>query len=110
MALRLWILKSAPASTWKEPVWGCLVGWHLSRHPTSGSSPGSIPIYGSRRILAMNEMVQFLERHDSWLLIAAVLGRQACLPIPANLLLVAAGALARSGKLSFAEAIFLSTT
>jgi membrane protein DedA with SNARE-associated domain len=57
----------------------------------------------------MNEMVQFLERHDCWLLIAAVLGRQACLPIPANLLLVAAGALARSGKLSFAEAIFLST-
>ncbi|HKA00023.1 MAG TPA: VTT domain-containing protein [Candidatus Solibacter sp.] len=30
---------------------------------------------------------------------AAVLGRQACLPVPANLLIVAAGALARTGEL-----------
>lgn len=57
----------------------------------------------------MNEIVQFVARHDYWLLIAAILGRQACLPIPANLLLVAAGALARSGRLSASETIGLST-
>jgi membrane protein DedA with SNARE-associated domain/rhodanese-related sulfurtransferase len=48
----------------------------------------------------MHETVQFLERHDYWVLVGAILGRQACLPIPANLLLVAAGALARSGRLT----------
>ena len=48
----------------------------------------------------MNDIVQFLARHESWLLIGAVLARQACLPIPANLVLIAAGALARSGNLS----------
>lgn len=57
----------------------------------------------------MNEIVQFVARHDYWLLVGAILGRQACLPIPANLLLVAAGALARSGKLSVVETIGLST-
>ena len=51
----------------------------------------------------MSEMVQFLARHGYWLLICAVLGRQACLPIPANLILVAAGALARSGKLNLSR-------
>lgn len=48
----------------------------------------------------MHETVQFLAQHDYWLLIGAVLGRQACLPIPASLIFVAAGALARSGRLS----------
>src|SRR5579862_7981910 len=48
----------------------------------------------------MHEMVQFLARHGYWLLVGSVLGRQACLSIPANLILVAAGALAHSGKLS----------
>jgi len=56
----------------------------------------------------MNETVHFLERHGYWLLAGAVLGRQACLPIPANLLLVAAGALAHSGKLSLAAILTLS--
>ena len=40
-----------------------------------------------------NGTVQFLARYDYWLLIGAVLGRQACLPIPANLVLVTASAL-----------------
>lgn len=48
----------------------------------------------------MKETVHFLAQHGYWLLFAAVLGRQACLPVPANLIVVAAGALARSGKLS----------
>jgi len=56
----------------------------------------------------MNEIVQFLARHGYWLLFGAVLGRQACLPIPANLVLLAAGALARSGRLSLSGAIGLS--
>jgi membrane protein DedA with SNARE-associated domain/rhodanese-related sulfurtransferase len=56
----------------------------------------------------MHETVQFLERHGYWLLAGAVLGRQACLPIPANLLLLAAGALARSGSLSLSRAVGLA--
>jgi membrane protein DedA with SNARE-associated domain/rhodanese-related sulfurtransferase len=56
----------------------------------------------------MNDIVQFLARHESWVLIAAVLGRQACLPIPANLVVIAAGALARSGNLSLPRIFFLS--
>lgn len=56
----------------------------------------------------MNETLQFLAQHGYWMLVGAVLGRQACLPIPANLVLVAAGALAHSGKLSFSSSIVLS--
>jgi membrane protein DedA with SNARE-associated domain/rhodanese-related sulfurtransferase len=51
-----------------------------------------------------------LEEHGYWLLFGAVLGRQACLPIPANLFLVAVGAVARSGKLSLPCAVTLSVT
>jgi hypothetical protein len=50
----------------------------------------------------MHETVRFLEQHGYWLLVGAVVGRQACLPIPANLFLVAAGGLARTGTLSIA--------
>ena len=56
----------------------------------------------------MNETLHFVERHGYWLLIAAILGRQACFPIPANLFLVAAGALARSRKLDLGETIAIS--
>jgi membrane protein DedA with SNARE-associated domain/rhodanese-related sulfurtransferase len=56
----------------------------------------------------MNETVHFLAHHGYWLLFGAILGRQACLPVPANLFLVAAGALARSGKLSLSSAVALS--
>lgn len=56
----------------------------------------------------MNETVQFLEQHDYWLLPGAALGRQACLPIPANLLFLGAGALARSGRLSLTGNFALS--
>ena len=47
----------------------------------------------------MKETVQFLAHHGYWLLAVAVFGRQACLPVPANLLLVAAGALSHMGDL-----------
>ena len=56
----------------------------------------------------MNETMSFLARHGYWLLVGAVLARQACLPIPTNLLLVAAGALARSKELSLSVTLFLS--
>lgn len=38
----------------------------------------------------MTEMFQALAKYGYWLLFVSVLGRQACLPVPANLLLVAA--------------------
>jgi membrane protein DedA with SNARE-associated domain/rhodanese-related sulfurtransferase len=56
----------------------------------------------------MNETVHFLARHGYWLLVGAVLGRQAVLPIPAGVFLVAAGALARSGRLSLSGIVGLS--
>jgi membrane protein DedA with SNARE-associated domain len=56
----------------------------------------------------MNEIVQLLTLHGYWLLFAALFARQACLPVPANLLLLAAGALAGFGRLSFADILALS--
>ena len=56
----------------------------------------------------MNETVQFIAQHGYWLVFGAILGRQACLPIPANLFLVGAGALARSGKFSLSATLGLS--
>jgi len=44
----------------------------------------------------MNETLHFLEQHGYWVLAAAIVGRQACFPVPAELFLPAAGALARS--------------
>jgi membrane protein DedA with SNARE-associated domain len=56
----------------------------------------------------VHETLNFLAQHGYWLLAGAVLGRQACLPIPANLFLVAAGALSRSGRISLSESVGLS--
>lgn len=56
----------------------------------------------------MNEMVGFLAKHGYWILFISVLGRQACLPVPANLLLLAGGALAGLGKLSFVNIVAVS--
>ena len=53
----------------------------------------------------MNESMEFLARHHYWLLVSAVLGRQACLPIPTALFLVAAGALSRAGRLSLSGTV-----
>jgi membrane protein DedA with SNARE-associated domain/rhodanese-related sulfurtransferase len=49
----------------------------------------------------MSGMVELMAKHGYWMLFAALLGRQACLPVPANLLLLAAGALAGIGRLNF---------
>jgi membrane protein DedA with SNARE-associated domain/rhodanese-related sulfurtransferase len=56
----------------------------------------------------MHETLHFLARHGYLLLAGSVLGRQACLPIPANLFLIAAGALAHDGKLNFSLAVAVS--
>ena len=56
----------------------------------------------------MHDTIRFLAQYDYWLLLGAILGRQACLPIPANLVVVAAGALARSEKLTPAGSVGLS--
>jgi membrane protein DedA with SNARE-associated domain/rhodanese-related sulfurtransferase len=53
----------------------------------------------------MKQMVEFLAQHGYWVLFVSVLGRQACLPVPASLVLVAAGALAGLGKLNLAGII-----
>jgi membrane protein DedA with SNARE-associated domain len=53
----------------------------------------------------MKQVVEFLARHGYWVLFLSVLGRQACLPVPANLLLLAAGALVGLGKLNLASII-----
>jgi membrane protein DedA with SNARE-associated domain/rhodanese-related sulfurtransferase len=50
----------------------------------------------------MKQMVEFLAQHGYWVLFVSVLCRQACLPVPANLLVLAAGALAGLGKLNLA--------
>ena len=56
----------------------------------------------------MNEMVHFLARHGYWLVFVSLLGGQAGLPVPGNLIVLAAGALAASGNLSFAAIVVLS--
>src|SRR5277367_1926901 len=56
----------------------------------------------------MNEIVELLTQYGYWLLFASLIGRQACLPVPANLLLLAAGALAGFGRLSFVEILAFS--
>ena len=53
----------------------------------------------------MKQMAEFLAQHGYWVVFVAVLGRQACLPVPANLLLLAAGGLAGLGELNVAGII-----
>jgi membrane protein DedA with SNARE-associated domain/rhodanese-related sulfurtransferase len=56
----------------------------------------------------MNEIVELLTKYGYWLLFATLIGRQACLPLPGNLLLLAAGALAGFGRLNFVEIVAFS--
>src|SRR6516165_11780134 len=58
----------------------------------------------------MNAIVQFLVKHGYSVLFAAVFARQMCLPVPALLFLIAAGALAGSGRLSLVAALGLAVT
>ena len=55
----------------------------------------------------MNQIVQYLARHGYPVLFASVFARQLCLPIPAILFLLAAGAMAGNGKLNLARVIAL---
>ena len=48
----------------------------------------------------MNQLTEFLIKHGYWVLFVSVVCRQACLPVPTNLLLLAAGALAGLGRLN----------
>jgi membrane protein DedA with SNARE-associated domain/rhodanese-related sulfurtransferase len=59
---------------------------------------------------SLNHLVELLERHGYWVLFVSVVGRQACLPLPTNLLLLAAGALAGLGRLNFLAIIAYSVT
>ena len=56
----------------------------------------------------MNEIIHHLERHSYSLLFACVFVRQAGLPVPAILFLVAAGTLAGNGYLSIAIILCVS--
>jgi membrane protein DedA with SNARE-associated domain/rhodanese-related sulfurtransferase len=56
----------------------------------------------------MNDMVHFLARHGYWLVFVSLLGGQAGLPVPGNLILLAAGALAAAGRLNLAAIVVLS--
>jgi membrane protein DedA with SNARE-associated domain/rhodanese-related sulfurtransferase len=58
----------------------------------------------------MNRMIELLVEHGYWVLFVSVIGRQACLPLPTNLLLLAAGALAGLGKLNLWVIIAYSVT
>jgi membrane protein DedA with SNARE-associated domain len=55
-------------------------------------------------------MVEFLAKHGYWVLFVAVLGRQACVPLPADLIMLAAGALAGLGRLSLVSIVTVSVT
>lgn len=58
----------------------------------------------------MTAILQFILRHGYPILFAAVFARQIGLPVPAPAFLIAAGALACSGRLSLVPALALSVT
>ena len=56
----------------------------------------------------MNAIVQLLVKHGYLVLFASVFARQMCLPVPAILFLIAAGALAGAGRMTLAVALGLA--
>src|SRR5215470_3542062 len=56
----------------------------------------------------MGDTLQFLVKHGYIILFASVLAQQLGLPLPSTPFIVAAGALARSGQLSFGATIFIA--
>src|SRR5262249_22338398 len=56
----------------------------------------------------MGDTVQFLVKHGYIVLFASVLAQQLGLPLPSTPFIVAAGALAHSGQLSFTAALFIA--
>ena len=55
----------------------------------------------------MEDTLQFLVKHGYLVLFASVLAQQLGVPLPSTPFIIAAGALAHSGKLSFAAALFV---
>jgi membrane protein DedA with SNARE-associated domain len=56
----------------------------------------------------MNAIVQYLVNHGYSVVFASVFARQLCLPVPALLFLITAGALAGSGRMILAVALALA--
>src|ERR1700689_3612165 len=56
----------------------------------------------------MNAIVQLLVKHGYSVLFASVFARQMCLPVPAILFLIGAGALAGAGRMTLAVALGLA--
>jgi membrane protein DedA with SNARE-associated domain/rhodanese-related sulfurtransferase len=56
----------------------------------------------------MNAIVQLIVKHGYSIMFASVFARQMCLPVPAILFLIAAGALASSGRMTLAVALGLA--
>ena len=56
----------------------------------------------------MNDTLQFLVKHGYIVLFASVLAQQLGLPLPSTPFIIAAGALAHAGQLSFAAVLFLA--
>src|SRR5215475_7415835 len=56
----------------------------------------------------MSDTLHFLARHGYIVLFASVLAQQLGIPLPSTPFIVAAGALAHTGQLSFGAAIFVA--
>jgi len=56
----------------------------------------------------MSDTLQYLVRHGYIVLFASVLAQQLGVPLPSTPFIVAAGALAHTGQLSFGAAIFVA--
>src|SRR5258705_12991056 len=56
----------------------------------------------------MSDTLQFLARHGYIVLFASVLAQQLGVPLPSTPFIIAAGALAHTGQLSFGAAIFVA--
>src|ERR1700738_2672348 len=70
--------------------------------------PGICDNRGGAGGTAMNAIVQLLVKHGYSVLFASVFARQMWLPVPAILVLIAAGALAASGRMTLAVALGLA--
>jgi len=56
----------------------------------------------------MSDTLQYLAKHGYIVLFASVLAQQLGLPLPSTPFIIAAGALAHSGQLSFGLAVFVA--
>ena len=56
----------------------------------------------------MSDTLHFLARHSYIVLFASVLAQQLGVPLPSTPFIIAAGALAHTGQLSFGAAIFVA--